>query len=360
MNVLFVNWRDTSNPEAGGAEHFTEEIGRRLVQSGEDVTIFASSFNGSESTSSKFGMNIVRGGGRYTVYRRAREFVRRHSAEFDVIVDEINTIPFQIHKVNSEKPLVALIHQLAREVWFYETRFPLSAIGYYALERWWLRGYRDIRTVTVSASTKKDLMSLGFKDVRIVHNGINAAPLKSAAQRDGAPILIFLGRLVRCKLPDHAIKAFAHIRTSFPAAELWVLGDGYLRTKLESRRIHGVRFFGRVTEEEKFALLKRGHVLLAPSVREGWGVSVIEANAMGTPAVGYDVPGLRDSIIGGVTGFLVTPFDHIAMANKVKYLLGNPEVSQKVSRECIEWAKKFSWDEAAYAFHNVLQSTIKE
>jgi glycosyltransferase involved in cell wall biosynthesis len=314
MRVLFVNWRDSSNPEAGGAENFTEEIGRRLVQLGHPVTIFTSSFSGSDAVSSRFGMNVIRDGGRYTVYSRARDFVKHHTAEFDIIIDEINTVPFQIHKLHQKKPVVALIHQLAREIWFYETRFPLNAIGYYLLEPRWLRAYRDVRTITVSASTREDLYNIGFKDVHTVHNGISIVPLDESPNKQSTPIIIFLGRLVKCKLPDHAIKAFEHIRSSFREAELWILGDGYLRTKLESKGIDGVRFFGRVSDREKFAALRKAHILLVPSVREGWGVSVIEANAMGTPAVGYDVPGLRDSIVDGVTGFL---------ANRLRILGGS-------------------------------------
>lgn len=358
MRVLFVNWRDTSNPEAGGAENFTEEIGRRLVRLGHSVTLFASSFGGCDALSSRLGMTVIRDGGKYTVYSRARDFVKHHAQEFDIIIDEINTIPFQIHKVCLKKPVVALIHQLAREVWFYETRFPLSAIGYYALEPWWLRAYRDVCTVTVSASTREDLINIGFTKVHTIHNGIGVHPLENLPKKESTPIIVFLGRLVRCKLPDHAIKVFEHVRASFPNAELWILGNGYLRNRLESRRTSGVRFFGRVSDEEKFAALRRAHLLLVPSVREGWGVSVIEANAMGTPAIGYAVPGLRDSIVDGVTGRLVTAFDCAAMADAVKSLLSDPETMNMISRECLQWAKKFSWDEAGDSFHKVLESTV--
>jgi glycosyltransferase involved in cell wall biosynthesis len=358
MRILFVNWRDTANPEAGGAENFTEEIGKRLAQLGHSVTIFASSFNGCAATSSRLGMTIIRDGGKYTVYSKARDFVKHHELDFDIIIDEINTVPFQIHKLNQKKPVVALIHQLAREIWFYETPFPLSVLGYYLLEPRWLSAYRNVCTVTVSASTREDLINIGFKNVHTVHNGIGIVPVEHSPKKGPAPIIVFLGRLVKSKQPDHAIKAFEHVRSAFPNAELWILGDGYLRRKLESKRASGVRFFGRVSEREKFAMLEKAHLLLVPSVREGWGVSVLEANAMGTPAVGYAVPGLRDSIVDGVTGLLVTAFDYAAMARAAKSLLGNPETMARISSQCLDWAKKFSWDEATNSFHKVLESTI--
>ena len=358
MRVLFVNWRDTSNPEAGGAENFTEEIGRRLAGLGHPVTIFASAFNGCEAVSSRFGMTVIRDGGKYTVYSKARDFVKHHADEFDVIIDEINTVPFQIQKLNQKNPVVALIHQLAREVWFYETRFPLSALGYYVLEPWWLRGYRDVCTVTVSSSTREDLTNIGFSNVHTVHNGIGTVPLEEPPEKESTPIIVFLGRLVRCKLPDHAIQSFQIIRESFPNAELWILGDGYLRKKLESKRASAVRFLGRVSDSEKFAVLRKADLLLVPSVREGWGVSVIEANAMGTPAIGYAVPGLKDSIVQGVTGALVRPFDYVAMAEAAKMLIGDQGKMEKMSRNCLDWARKFSWDDAASEFQKVLESRI--
>jgi glycosyltransferase involved in cell wall biosynthesis len=113
-----------------------------------------------------------------------------------------------------------------------------------------------------------------------------------------------------------------------------------------------------VNDREKFAALRKAHLLLVPSVREGWGTSVIEANAMGTPAVGYAVPGLRDSVLDGVTGRLVTAFDYGAMAEAVKSLLSDPATMDRISRECLQWAKKFSWDDAADSFHKVLESTV--
>jgi glycosyltransferase involved in cell wall biosynthesis len=194
--------------------------------------------------------------------------------------------------------------------------------------------------------------------VHTVHNGISVAPLDDPPKKESPPIIVFLGRLVRCKLPDHAIKAFEQVRSSFPNAELWILGDGYLRSKLESKQPNGVRFFGRVSDREKFAMLRKAHLLLVTSVREGWGVSVIEANAMGTPAVGYSVPGLRDSIVDGVTGRLVTAFNYGAMAEAVISFLNDPERMNRTSIECLQWAKKFSWDAAADSFHKVLESSI--
>ena len=358
MRILILNFRDLDHPGAGGAEFFTEEIGRRLVQYGNEVTLFTSEFEGCEPQLNRSGMNIIRQGGKYSVYRRGREFVKQHLSEFDILVDEINTVPFQLSKAAKGSPVMVLIHQLAREVWFHETWFPLSLIGYLALEPFWLKKYRSNPTITVSESTKEDLQEMGFKNVYVVRNGVNATPLNELPSKSDHPVLVFLGRVVSSKHPDHAIKTFLKVRRQFPTAELWVLGDGYLRRKLERRHIDGVTFYGYVSAEEKFDLLKQAHVILCPSVREGWGTSVIEANAMGTPAIGYAVPGLKDSIVDGVTGVLVEPGNIDAMAQATSRILTDSEVAKKLATSALNWSRRFNWDDSAKAFHSFLQSTL--
>jgi glycosyltransferase involved in cell wall biosynthesis len=322
------------------------------------VTIFTSAFDESLPEEYRSGIRVIRQGGKYRVYAKARRYVKSHLSEFDIIIDEINTVPFRIPKIAKGAPVLAVIHQLAREVWFYETRFPMNLLGYFALEPLWLRGYRKIPTVTVSGSTRNDLLDLGFERVDVIHNGISATPLEKPVGKESRPILIFIGRLVRCKRPEDAVAAFKLVRTEFPDAELWILGNGYLKAKLERKAEEGIRFFGRVNEKEKFDLLKKAHVLLAPSVREGWGISVIEANAMGTPAVGYDVPGLRDSIVDGVTGFLADPLSPESLAEATREILSDSVKADTLSRSALEWSKKFSWDGAATEFQRILESTI--
>ena len=359
MRILILNFRDLAHATAGGAEVFTEEIGKRLVQFGNDVTIFSSAFDGCEPVSYRSGIRIVRKGGKYSVYRKARKFLKENFSQFDLVVDEINTVPFQAYKVAKGKPLVTLIHQLAREIWYHETWFPLNVIGYHALESFWLRRYREIPTITVSESTKSDLLQLGFKDVHIIRNGIGAEPLREPPVKPDRPILIFVGRMVSSKQPDHALKAYLMVKERFPEAELWVLGDGYLRSRLQREGADGVRFFGHVSGEEKFELLRQAHIMLSPSVREGWGVSVIEANAMATPAIGYAVPGLRDSIIDGTTGFLVQPNNPSGLAKAACQVLADADLRRKLSLGALDWARHFNWDSSATEFNSLILSISK-
>ena len=185
MRVLWFNWRDIRNPLAGGAEVFTHEVARRLVRRGHEVTLFSSYFPGCVREEVVDGVRVVRSGGRFTVYLRAKEYYRKHFSGdgYDVVVDEVNTRPFFTPKfVNNDERIVALIHQLAREFWFYEMPFPISLIGYYVLEKRWLKNYTSTPTVTVSDSTKKDLEDLGFKKVFVVHNRLNVDPVDAFIQ----------------------------------------------------------------------------------------------------------------------------------------------------------------------------------
>jgi glycosyltransferase involved in cell wall biosynthesis len=264
--------------------------------------------------------------------------------------------PFSIPKFVGEKQVIALIHQLAREFWFYETRFPLNYIGYYYLEKKWLSNYKDVTTLTVSDSTKTDLEELGFKKLFVVAPGLNATPLSTVKEKETNPTVVFIGRLKKAKLPHHALQAFSIIKREIPDAKMWIIGDGYLRKKLESLKSKDVTFFGHVSNEKKYELLSRAHIILVPAVREGWGLIVTEANAMGTPAIGYDVHGLRDSIRHDETGITIKERSPEAMAQQAILLLRDSNRLFKYSTNALEFSKQFSWDKTSSSFHKVLNN----
>lgn len=362
MKILIFNWRDIKNHEAGGAEVFTHEIAKRLVKRGNEVTLFTSEFNGCKKEEVIDGVRIVRAGGKYSVYRKAKEYYKKHFSKegYDVVIDEINTLPFFTPKfVNKGEAIVALIHQLAKEYWFYETPFPLSLIGYYFLEESWLKNYVDVPTITVSNSTKKDLIDLGFKKIFLVSEGLSFKPLNKLPKKDENPTIIYLGRLKRAKRPDHAVKAFEIVKKEVPDAKLWVVGDGYMRKKLERNAADGVKFFGFVPRQDKIDLLSKAWILVNPSVREGWGLNVIEANACATPAIAYDVPGLRDSIVDGKTGLLVKENGNIeALAEAIIKVLKDEKLRKKLSKNALKWAKRFSWDKSVREFEKIIKSVV--
>ena len=337
----------------GGAEVFTHEVAKRWVESGHEVTLFTSQFQGGKKEEFADGVTIVRAGGKYSVYRQAKKlYAERFEAEkFDVIIDEINTVPFFAPKFakNKEK-VVALIHQLAREYWFYEMPFPISYLGHHFFEDRWLKQYVDVLTITVSESTSKDLADLGFRHVFVVPEGLNFESLKDLPTKDSKPIVIFSGRLKRAKRPDHAVEAFKIVKAHLPASEMWVFGDGPFRLAVERNSGLGVKFFGNLDNVERRELMKKGWVLVVPGVREGWGLNVIEANALGVPAVAYDVPGLRDSVINLKTGLLAESGNIGDLADKTLKLLGDSSLRERLSKNALIYSKQFSWDKTADEF----------
>jgi len=363
MKILWYNWRDIKNPEAGGAEVFTHEVAKRLVESRHEVTLFTTTFPGCAKEEVVDGVRIIRAGGKYTVYWRARSYYKKFFANerYDVVIDEINTMPFFTPKfVKNREQIVALVHQLAREYWFYETPFLISHIGYYFLENRWLKNYVNIPTVTVSESTKKDLLDLGFKRVFIVPEGLNFKPLDEVPQKESYPVVVYVGRLKRAKRPDHAIRAFKIVKEKFPKAELWIIGDGYFRKELEKMAFERVKFFSGLSNEERRKLIRRAWVLVNPSVREGWGLNVIEANALGTPCVAYDVAGLRDSIKNGETGLLVENGNVRSLAEVIIRILEDESLRETLSRNALEYSKNFDWNKTANEFMRIIKYTTKK
>jgi len=366
MRILWYNWRDIKNPEAGGAEVFTHEVCRRLVRHDGigSVTLFAASFKGAFTEEKVDGVRIVRRGNRYSVYSEARKFYKQNKEDFDIVVDEINTKPFHTPSFVHDKPIVALIHQLAREFWFYETHFPISLIGYLFLENYWLKKYRNIPTITVSKSTSEDLMALGFKYVTIVPEGLGFEPLGTFPEKEAKPTVLFVGRLKKAKKPDDALRAFKIIKDEVPESKLWIVGEGYMKTKLRAMadeifpNSSDITLFGKQSGAQKLELMSRAHVLLVPGVREGWGLVVTEANAMGTPAIAYDVPCLRDSVIDGSTGTLVHAGDHVAMAIEAVELLRNHVKRKTYTRNGLQNARSFDWDKTAALVSEILKESI--
>ena len=350
FKILWFNWRCWLNPAMGGAEVFTHEVAKRWVAQGHKVVLFTSWFEGSSDEEVVDGIRIVRAGGRFSVYSEAKKFYTERfiHENFDFIVDEINTRPFFAQKMarNGER-VVALIHQLAREYWFYETPFPINYLGYYFLENYWLKQYVSVPTVTVSESTKQDLLTLGFIDVSVVSEGLNFEPLEEVADKNLDPVIVFSGRLTRAKRPEHALFAFKRIKAEFPSADLWFFGDGPLRKKLEVKAGGGVKFFGKLKSDKRRALMAKGWVLLVPGVREGWGLNVIECNALGIPSVAYDVPGLRESVKDGETGFLVRSGDFISLAEKSICILRDNALRKVLSLNALEYSREFNWDKTA-------------
>ena len=273
---------------------FADHVSRAWVDAGHEVTICTSASPGlPDEEVDDAGRRVVRRGGRFGVYREARRWTTS-TRGFDAIVDVVNTRPFLAPGWAGGTPVVALIYQVAREVWSYEVPRPAAMLGRHVLEPRWLRCYANVPTVTISASSASDLASYGLRDVTVVRPGLDLA-VEAAPVKADPPLLLFVGRLSANKRPGHALRAFELVRAQLPDVEMAVVGDGPLSPSLRSTH-PGARFLGFVDDQEKRRQVRRASLLLVPSVLEGWGMVVTEAAAAGTMAIGYDVGGLRESI----------------------------------------------------------------
>lgn len=316
--------------------------------------MFTSGYPGGPNEEEIDGVKVVRRGDRLSVYRQAKRFYETGPERFDVIIDEINTVPFMTPRfVRRGERVVALIHQLAREFWYYEMPYPVAWAGYHYFEYHWLKKYRDIMTVTVSNSTKNELLGLGFKDVHVVPNGLNVDTLNAVPKKTSDPSIVFVGRLKKAKRPQDVAEAYSILKDKLPTLRLTVVGDGYL---LQEMRVKypDVDFRGYVDRTLRDELVASSWVIAVPGVREGWGQVVTDSNALGTPAVGYDIPGLRDSIQDGYNGLLVKP-DPTSMAQGLHGLLSDDEMRTRLSANALDWSRRFSWEKSAQDFESLLK-----
>lgn len=297
MRILIFTWRDLAHAKAGGAEIYTNSVAREWIRNGHDVTLFCASVVGRPERQDDGGLHIIRRGTRFSVYREARLFyLEEGHGNFDLVIDEGNTRPFLTPNWVDDTPIIAVTFQVCRELWSYQMPFPVSTVGRYWLEPKWLGRYRDIPVVTISQSSKESLETYGLKRVVVVPIGQNPLRTRPNVPRESRPTIIFVSRLESHKRPDDAIRAFEILQRSIPDAVMWIIGSGPMEDDLRRRAPASVVFLGKVSPEKKLERLARAHVLVATSVREGWGLVVSEAASVGTPSITYDVPGLRDSV----------------------------------------------------------------
>lgn len=363
MKILILSWRDIRNPFAGGAEVFTHENAKRWVSLGNEVTWFSSSVADRPREEVIDGVRIIRRGSEKTVhfhvFRKYRTLIKN---KFDIVIDQINTIPF-LTPLYVKETKIALIFQLARRVWFYESFFPLSLVGYLA-EYIYLKVYRNTPVFTISESTRQDLINLGFKaPISIVPIGIYYQPLDQIPEKETDPTLIYVGRLRKSKRIHHIIKALDIVKRKIPNIRLWIIGAGgktsyikKLHKLMEKYNLkNNIKFCGFMNEPAKLDLIKHSHAIIVTSAKEGWGLVVTEANALGTPAITYNVSGLKDSVRDKHTGILTKENNSQALSVAILNLLENENLYHRLAINALEWSKKFSWQNSAQESLKVLE-----
>ena len=304
------------------------------------------------------GVNIIRHG-RQTFgvqWEAFKWYLFGKHTKFDLVIDQFHGIPFFTPLYVREKKL-AFIHEVTKEVWkFNPWPKPFNLIPYTVGTLFeplvFKILYNNIPFMTVSNSTKKDLEDWGIdgKNIFIVHNGVSNKPLKGTKGKEKRITITYLGAITKDKGIEDALKVFFLLKQKNNDFQYWVIGKsdesylGYLSKQAKKLGIdNNIKFWGYVSEDKKNNLLARSHLLINPSIREGWGLVVIEAARMGTPSVGYDVAGLRDSIIDEESGILTEKNTPEEMAENVLKLVKDQPRYIRMCHYAKKWSNKFSW-----------------
>jgi glycosyltransferase involved in cell wall biosynthesis len=366
--ILVVNWRDIEHPEAGGAEVHIFEIFKRVAAWGNEVCYLTSSFPGCSATAWIDGIEVIRRGQWFNANYVLPVYYRQHLADrqFDLIVEDVNKIPFFFPLV-AKSPVAAVIPHLFGATVFSETN-PIFATYVYLFEQFVPAVYRSCRFLAISDSTKEDLIARGIRSDRIgvVPCGIDHNTYRpGGGNRSPTPLIVYLGRLRKYKGVQYLIRSFEPLARDFPDCRLTVVGDGPYRGALEElTRGLGlqdrVTFTGFVSQQEKTDILHKAWVAASPSPKEGWGLTVIEANACGVPVVASDSPGLRDSVNAGVNGLLVRHKDTGELEAALRKIITDPELRGRLSAGAVEWAGTFTWERCATESYAFLSAGLEE
>jgi glycosyltransferase involved in cell wall biosynthesis len=362
-HVLILNERDLENPRAGGAEIHLFEIFGRLAAGGDRVTMLCAGFPGGPPETEIAGVRVRRlGTSRRGYYAAIVGTARRYVADErpDVVVEAHNKLPF-LSPLYTRVPRLVIVHHLFGLTAFRQVPPPVAATVVFL--EWlipWV--YRGVDFVAISESSRSDMIRRGIPgdSVHVVFCGVDHDRYRpDPAAREGSPLVVFVGRIEWYKRLDVLLRALALVRRDGVDARLVIAGTGEalprVRALVESLGLTAsVDAPGFVDEADKVRLLQRAHVVVQPSEKEGWGLTVIEANACGTPVVAAAVPGLQDSVRDGETGLLVPPRDERALATALVRLLGDPDLRARLGAGALAWADRFRWDAAAVAVGDAL------
>lgn len=352
MKVVALNWRDMNHPEAGGAEVHLHQILSHLVGKGHQVTLFSSAFQDCRREEYIEGIRVVRGGHWYdanlTLPFLARKYIQTNSC--DIVIEDINKVPFFM-PLYTDKPVVPVIPHLFGTTVYRESNF---LVGLYVvlMEKMIPRVFKKCDFMVISPSTRDDLVKRGVpkENIEVILCGLDHSLYRDMGlERFERPTIVHLGRLRKYKGVDIVIESMKSVIKRVPSARLVIIGDGPYRNTLERKAEsmnlgEAISFTGYMGGEEVVEYLNRSHLMVNASPKEGWGLTIVEANACGLPVVASDSPGLRDSVLDGKSGFLVPYGDREAFADRSVQLLEDEQLWQKMSWGALERVEELTWE----------------
>ncbi|MBM6403796.1 glycosyltransferase family 4 protein [Phycicoccus sp. CSK15P-2] len=365
MRIAFVNWRDSTHPEGGGAEKYAETVCAGLAARGHDVTLLCARHPGSAAVEQRDGIRMYRQGGRLTVYPaslRRLAALERAGGRFDVVVDTQNGVPFWT-PLATRAPVVVLVHHVHREQWPIALGPVAARVGWFLESQVAPRTLRGHQYVAVSDVTRTELAELGVdpSTVAVIRNGTEP-PRHTGLPRSPEPRLVVLGRVVPHKRVEHALAVVAALAPRWPELRLRVVGHGWWMDEVreEAHRLgvsERVDLLGFVDDDTKHRELAAAWLALAPSVKEGWGLSVVEAAAHRTPTVAYrQAGGLAESIHDGETGVLVDDLDELT--ETTERLLTDGTERERLGREAAHHALGYTWEATVRSWEDLLTEVV--
>lgn len=361
IRVAWVNQFDPLHPWAGGAERHIAEVSKGLVRLGNDVTVFAERFHQSPREEWTDGVKIIRPGSRLGIHLWATEYFR-HTTDFDVVVRDLSKVLPWGPVSSWRAPSVAIVRHINGSVLVREV--PFAALGLWAVERSYSRILRDVPVITEARVTAQRLALLGvpLSHVALVRPGVDKAVFSpDAGARSPYPLILYAGRLKKYKRVDLAIRAYSHLRQKLPESRMVVAGEGD-----DAPRLHRlaeemgvapfIEFSGKVATQELVRLYRRAWLHVQPSSAEGWGLTVMEAAACGTPTVAMSGTALDESVGPDCQGYLVHAPNSQKLADSMaRCVLDMSAGSTVLGKKMVEYASHFEWTEATKTFDGIVR-----
>lgn len=341
MRIVFVAWKDTAHPQAGGSEVLVDRLATGLLARGHEVALVAG------GPTEPHAYPVVDAGGKFGQYLRAPIAAQRYR-DWDLLVDVSNGVPY-FSPLWRRGPSVMVVHHVHEDQWPMNFPAAVAKVGW-ALERHVVpRVYRHRLVLAVSPSTRDALVQIGVRpeQIRLMHNGTEAPPDVSVA-RATEPTFVALGRLVPHKRVDRLLAIWDRVHPEI-GGRLLVLGDGPERERLEALAGPGVEMRGAVSDLEKHEALGSAWLLVHAAQHEGWGIVVTEAAARGTPTLAFDVPGVRDVVVGNETGVLIPDCDDDAFVEQWIALARDPVRREELGNAARTHCAAYTWDAAVDA-----------
>jgi glycosyltransferase involved in cell wall biosynthesis len=350
--IHFVAWRDLDDPEAGGSELHAHKIAARWAAAGLDVTFRTSAVPNAPTALTRDGYRVMRQSGRYAVFPGAAwEGIRMGHRPGDALVEIWNGMPF-LSPIWYRGPRIVFLHHVHAEMWGMVLPPTLARLGNLAEQRLAPRFYRGTRIVTLSDSSRDeivDLLRLPSEQITVAPPGVDDR-YSPGGQRSPTPLVVAVGRLVPVKRFDVLLRSLVQVKKSQPALRAVIIGEGYERTSLEALRdelgaTDWISMPGRVDDHELVAWYRRAWIVASSSQREGWGMTLTEAAACGTPAVATAIAGHADAVLNGESGLLVEDLDDLAGA--IGRVLSDDVLRSRLSKGALARARWFTWDATA-------------